>query len=105
MNWIIYVLLLLAGLYLFKINPVLCVAVVAVVLFVKLWSSRSRKRPKQANMELDAVLALLMTQLLAQNSAPSRHSPRKQSSAEDPLGGLFLGDAPQQSTKGVHARG
>jgi len=32
MNWLIYVILLLAALYLFKINPVLCVVIVALIL-------------------------------------------------------------------------
>ncbi|HMF30653.1 MAG TPA: hypothetical protein VKK79_04530, partial [Candidatus Lokiarchaeia archaeon] len=99
MNWLIYVILLLAALYLFKINPVLCVAIVAFILLAKLWSMQSKKRPERGSTEVDAVLALLLTRLLDQDEA-ARLPPKKHPAAGDSLGRLFLGDSPRRPARG-----
>jgi len=91
-----YIILGLVALYLFKVNPFLCVALVAAVLFFKFRRARGKRGGNdRRSAALEAALVTLVTRLLEREDAAradpasrgARSPPRNARS--DRLGGLF----------------
>jgi hypothetical protein len=94
--WLLYLILGIAALYLFKVNPLLCVVLVAVVLFIKFRGFRRKNPGKDSRLvELESTLVLLLRRLFereegsrAMSTPVSQNAPPRGARVHQ-FGGLF----------------
>ncbi len=97
MALMMYLILGVVALYLFRVNPVLCVGIVGAVVFFKVRGRAVNRRLKPragASPATEAALVAMCISLLERSELPAPQSPNWNASPrfpeEDPLGGLFL---------------
>ncbi len=99
MALMMYLVLGVVGLYLFRINPLLCVGVAAAVLFFKIRGAVGRRHSKAragASPATEAALVSLCITLIERADLAEQHARSKVATPRypdiDPLDGLFLED-------------